>query len=96
MINIRHAASAVAAVAVAGVTVQQIITRTRKDAVNTETPTTIVDSIGEACSAQFIAFNKAQDVISDRMLSGYYDDKTNDVAHHDFQILYTNFLMPTA
>jgi hypothetical protein len=44
-------------------------------------------------SSELIAFNRAQDEVSDRMLAGYYDDKTDDDYRLDFQLLYTNYLL---
>lgn len=86
MINIKHAATTIAAVVVAGAAVKGYITRTRKS-VNP-----IEEAIKNFYSPEFIAFNKAQDVSSDRMLSGFYDDVSDDQVRAEFAVIYANFL----
>lgn len=90
MINIKTASSIIAGVTVVGVSLQQIITRTRKSEaeVEIEVETHEVVVFGSTQTA----FDKAQDVISDRMLTGYYDDKTDADAHYDFTILFNTYL----
>lgn len=94
-INIKLAASIAAGVTVAGATAHQIIRLRKTEALISEFNDS-VDAYNAAMetvmSPTLKAFNQAQDVISDRMLSGYYDDCPDDVARHDFQILYNNFL----
>lgn len=87
MINIKTAAATVAAgVAVAGATVYTI--RLRKENAKTD----VEKAVESFYSPEFIAFNKAQDIVSDRMLSGYYDDKPDSEARDDYIVLYVNFL----
>ncbi|MGB4819117.1 MAG: hypothetical protein WBP33_08375 [Saprospiraceae bacterium] len=85
--NIKLAASAVAAVAVTGVTIQSVRIHRQKKAM-----TDIESKIESFYSPEFIAFNKAQDIVSDRMLAGYYDDKPDSDARDDYIVLYVNFL----
>lgn len=85
MFNIKHAATAVAAVAVAGAAVTGYV-RTRK----TENPT--VEAVKSFYSPEFLAFNEAQRISSDRMLAGHYDDVSDDVVRAEFDVLYANFL----
>ena len=85
--NIKLAASAVAAVAVTGVTIQSVRIHRQKKAM-----TDIESNIESFYSPEFIAFNKAQDIVSDRMLAGYYDDKPDSDARDDYIVLYVNFL----
>lgn len=85
--NIKLAASAVAAVAVTGVTIQSVRIHRQKKAM-----TDIESKIESFYSPEFIAFNKTQDIVSDRMLAGYYDDKPDSDARNDYIVLYVNFL----
>lgn len=87
MINIKIAAASVlAGVAVAGATVQTINLR-KKNA-----KTDVEKAVESFYSPEFIAFNKAQDVVSERMMAGYYDDKPDSEARDDYIVLYVNFL----
>jgi hypothetical protein len=84
MINIKTATYIAAVVAAVGASSHQFITRARKDSRVVEIETTIVNSASPA-----LAFNLAQDLISERMLSGHYDDKSDAEARQDFQSLFT-------
>lgn len=84
---IKIAASAAAAVTVAGVSIQSVRIHRQKKAM-----TDIESKIESFYSPEFIAFNKAQDIVSDRMLAGYYDDKPDSDARDDYIVLYVNFL----
>lgn len=87
MPNIKFIASAVAAsAAVAGATAYTI--RLRKESAKTD----VEKAVESFYSPEFIAFNKAQDIVSERMLSGYYDDKPDSEARDDYIVLYVNFL----
>ena len=87
MINIKTAAATIAAVAVVGVSVRQYVSRTPK------TKTTVVEqAVKSFYSAEFIAFNKAQDVLSARTLSGAYDDMTDAQVFAEYNVIYANFL----
>ena len=85
--NIKLAASAAAAVVVAGASIQSVRIHRQK-----KTMTDIESKIESFYSPEFIAFNKAQDIVSDRMLAGYYDDKPDSEARDDYIVLYVNFL----
>lgn len=89
MINIKHAVTAAASVAVAATTVTHII-RNRK-----QTPTDITETILNGMDA-LEAYNRAQDDVSRRMMDGYYDDKPDSEYTNDFTILYHNYLMTPA
>ena len=87
MINIKTAATIVAGVTVAASSIHQMIVHARKDA---KTP--VEEAVEAFYSPEFIAFNKAQTIVSDRMLAGYYDDKTDAEYQADFNVVYANFL----
>lgn len=87
MINIKTAATIVVGVAVTASSAKEMISRYR------ESKKTPVEKAVEAFySPEFIAFNKAQTILSDRMLDGYYDDKTDEQYQADFNVVYANFL----
>lgn len=85
MFNIRHAATAVTTVTVAAAVVTGYV-RTRK----TENPT--VEAVKAFYSPEFLAFNEAQRISSDRMLAGHYDDVSDAQVRAEFDVLYANFL----
>lgn len=85
--TVKIAASAVAAVAVTGVTIQSVRVHRQKKAM-----TDVEKAVESFYSPEFIAFNKAQNIVSDRMLAGYYDDKPDSEARDDYIVLYVNFL----
>lgn len=87
MPNIKFIATAAAATAaVAGATIYTI--RSRQESAKTD----VEKAVESFYSPEFIAFNKAQDIVSDRMLAGYYDDKPDSEARDDYIVLYVNFL----
>jgi phosphoglycerate dehydrogenase-like enzyme len=92
MKNIKFAATAIVAVAVAGVSVKNIVTRAKQEKMVSETLEVIDNAVVDFAFAEIVAFNKAQDEVTDRMLAGYYDDKTDAEAQHDFAVLYANYL----
>lgn len=85
MINIKHAATAVTAVAATAAVVTGVV-RNRKH----KDPQ--VEAIESFYSAEFLAFNEAQRISSDRMLAGDYDDVSDAVVRAEFDVLYANFL----
>ncbi len=87
MPNIKFIATATAAAAaVTGAALYTV--RARKEAAKTD----VEKAVEAFYSPEFIAFNKAQDIVSERMLSGYYDDKPDSDARDDYIVLYANFL----
>lgn len=91
MINIKAAASLFAAAAVTATTIQKIVNH-RKVEKMVEELYEEIDKFGTIVSPEIQAFHLAQDVLSDRMLAGYYDDKTDEQVRHDYDVLYANFL----
>lgn len=85
MFNIKNVTATVAAVSVAAAAVTGYV-RTRK----TENPT--VEAVKAFYSPEFLAFNEAQRISSDRMLAGHYDDVSDAVVRAEFDVLYANFL----
>jgi len=87
MYNIKTVATAAAAVvAVAGATVYTI--NHRRESAKTD----VEKAVESFYSAEFLAFNAAQDEVSRRMLAGYYDDKPDSDYLDDTIVLYVNFL----
>lgn len=85
MFNIKNVAATVTTVTVAAAVVTGYV-RTRK----TENPT--VEAVKSFYSPEFLAFNQAQRISSDRMLAGHYDDKDDAFVRAEFDVLYANFL----
>jgi hypothetical protein len=84
--KLRNIATAVAGVAVVTATVVQTV-RAKK---NSKTP--VQEAVEAFYSPEFLAFNKAQAICSDRMLDGYYDDLSDAEYQRDFDVLYATFL----
>jgi hypothetical protein len=92
MINIKAAASLFATVTVAAVSAQKIVSRIKTEKTIKDFREAVDNAVIDFRSAEVIAFDKAQDLITERMLSGYYDEKSDAEAQHDFAVLYANFL----
>lgn len=72
-------------VAAAGMHVKKIIVRR-------QTKKLINEMLETNENPEIDPWTRAQTIISTRTLSGYYDDKSDDVVFHDFEVLYANFL----
>ena len=89
MINIKNAVpTAIFAAAVAATAVYEKISDYRE---SKKTPAEKV-TVKVTSLAEFNAFDEAQTILTDRMLAGYYDDKTDAEYQHDFEVVYANFL----
>lgn len=93
--NMQSAVKIAAGVAFAAASVHSII-RARKNEKIVSEFNEAVDAYSNAVkdlrSPEMIAFDQAQTILTDRMLAGYYDDKSDADYQRDYDVLYANFL----
>lgn len=91
--NIKTVATTATTVVAAGVAVGTVVKGIRLHRANRvqhiDTPVTVVKTNGNSMAD---AFTAAQNEISDRVLLGFYDDKSDEVVKNDFTILFNTHL----